>query len=199
MYMIDDRGKVVSCFLACIVARLSWIMPAFIGSIDFVTSVSDSYDSAFALQAIQLQRHQRCSICCCLPCCLQRIDVYAPPGNPVGSVVQEWSCCASSFTIRDAGNSVAFNMRGPLCKLKGIEEVSFTMTDGTTGALIGKITRLCQGPGLQHIKEQQDQFVASFPQEIDVGLKACILAAAILIDFMFFENTQPPAEPGKPK
>lgn len=56
------------------------------------------------------------------------------------------------------------------------------------GQTIGKIVRVWSGATNPELANQQDYFVSSFPLELDANLKASILAATILIDFMFFEE-----------
>ena len=42
-------------------------------------------------EVLQLDRPYRCSSCL-FPCCLQELEVSAPPGNVIGTVRQRWSC-----------------------------------------------------------------------------------------------------------
>ncbi|GBN86094.1 Phospholipid scramblase 2 [Araneus ventricosus] len=52
------------------------------------------------MEIIHLSRDLRCSSCC-FPCCLQRLEVFAPPGRLIGVVVQEWSICTPQFRIEN--------------------------------------------------------------------------------------------------
>ena len=40
---------------------------------------------------LQLSRPYRCASCF-FPCCLQELEVSAPPGNVIGFVRQKWTC-----------------------------------------------------------------------------------------------------------
>ena len=42
-------------------------------------------------EVLHLNRPLRCDSCC-FPCCLQELEVSAPPGEVIGYVRQTWSC-----------------------------------------------------------------------------------------------------------
>ena len=42
-------------------------------------------------EVLQLSRPYRCDSCF-FPCCLQELEVSAPPGNVIGFVRQTWTC-----------------------------------------------------------------------------------------------------------
>jgi hypothetical protein len=60
---------------------------------------------------INLQRPLRCQSCC-FPCCLQEVEVTSPPGTPVGSIKQNWSCFPS-FDIKDVTGTTVLKISGP--------------------------------------------------------------------------------------
>lgn len=51
----------------------------------FDMKIMDIYQN----EVIHLYRPLACSSCC-FPCCLQNMEVSAPPGNRIGSIEQEW-------------------------------------------------------------------------------------------------------------
>ena len=56
---------------------------------------------------------------------------------------------------------------------------------------VGKISK--QWSGVLMLKEaftDADNFGISFPMDLDVKIKATLLGAVVLIDFMFFEETE---------
>lgn len=56
------------------------------------------------------------------------------------------------------------------------------------GHEVGKISKQWSGLGREAFTDA-DNFGVSFPLELDVKVKAVILGAVFLIDFMFFETT----------
>ncbi|KAH9382714.1 hypothetical protein HPB48_023269 [Haemaphysalis longicornis] len=55
------------------------------------------------------------------------------------------------------------------------------------GVVIGAITKTWSGL-VKEFFTDADNFGVSFPKDLDVHLKASLLAAAVLIDYMFFEK-----------
>eukprot|EP00794_Sanderia_malayensis_P002857 gene2857-3303_t len=138
-------------------------------------------------EVIHLNRPLRCTSCL-FPCFLQELEVTSPPGTPVGYVAQKWSLCAPKFEIQDANHTPVLLIEGPICTFNMCGDVEFDVTalDGVTK--VGKISK--QWSGL--IKESftdADNFGITFPMDLDVKMKAVMLGACFLIDFMFFEQS----------
>ncbi|KAK4886057.1 hypothetical protein RN001_002328 [Aquatica leii] len=138
---------------------------------------------------MSFQRPFACATCW-FPCCLQSMEISAPPGNVIGIVEQKWSIFIPVFTVKNSSGNVLFRIEGPFCTLScccGDVEFNIFTADGKNK--IGKITK--QWTGL--IKEaftDTDNFGVSFPIDLDVRAKATLLGALFLIDFMFFETTR---------
>jgi hypothetical protein len=58
-------------------------------------------------------------------------------------------------------------------------------TDGVTE--VGKITKQWGG-FIQEVISKADIFSCTFPMDMDIKMKATILGATFLIDFMYFEE-----------
>lgn len=170
-------------------------------------------------EVIHLYRPLRCNMCCC-PCCLQELDVFAPPGHLVGKVVQEWALCIPKFKILNAARDcvlriegktfvsvcginqfsfsitfeIDFNFEiyssflGPLCTMAMCGDVEFQILSSDGGVQIGKITKQWSGL-VKEVFTDADNFGISFPLDLDVTVKAVLLGACFLIDFMFFEHS----------
>jgi len=138
-------------------------------------------------EVIHLSRPFACGSCLC-PCLLQSIEVEAPPGTPVGRVVQDWSMCTPQFRILDASGETVLRIEGPLCtfSLCGSVEFQILSKDGSTQ--VGKISKQWSGL-LREAFTDADNFGLSFPIDLDVRMKAVMLGALFLIDFMFFEKS----------
>lgn len=65
---------------------------------------------------------------CCFPCCLQSIEISAPPGNVIGSVEQQWSICKPIFVIKDATGNEVLRIKGPICRFSMCGDVEFQVS-----------------------------------------------------------------------
>uniref|UniRef100_A0A8B9KJ98 Phospholipid scramblase n=1 Tax=Astyanax mexicanus TaxID=7994 RepID=A0A8B9KJ98_ASTMX len=112
------------------------------------------------------------------------MEVQAPPGNTIGYVVQNWHPFLPKFSLLGPSHETLLTVEGPMCTISCCGDVDFNVSDGS---VIGRISK--QWAGL--IKEgltDADNFGINFPLDLDVRLKATLLGACFLIDFMFFEN-----------
>ncbi|NXN06692.1 PLS1 scramblase, partial [Indicator maculatus] len=137
-------------------------------------------------EVITLQRPLRCSSCFC-PCCLQELEVQAPPGNPVGYVVQNWHPCLPKFTIQDERRMDILKISGPCVVCSCCEDINFEVKSVDETAAVGRISKQWTG----FVKEaftDADNFGITFPGDLDVKMKAVMIGACFLIDFMFFEH-----------
>lgn len=148
----------------------------------FKMKVYDAYQN----EVIHLRRPAACDTCC-FPCCLQSIDVSAPPGHYIGSIVQKWSICYPHFAVKNVHGDTVFLIKGPLCTYsicgKDVEFIVFAM-DGTK---VGKISKQWSGLA-RELFTDADFFGISFPIYLDVEMKAILMGACFLIDAMFFEK-----------
>ncbi|NXK35350.1 PLS1 scramblase, partial [Piprites chloris] len=137
-------------------------------------------------EVITLQRPLRCSSCCC-PCCLQEMEVQAPPGTTVGYVVQNWHACLPKFTIQDEKRMDILKITGPCVVCSCCEDVNFEVKSVDETCTVGRISKHWTG----FVKEaftDADNFGITFPMDLDVKMKAVMIGACFLIDFMFFEH-----------
>lgn len=139
-------------------------------------------------EVIHLTRPLRCSSCC-FPCCLQELEVQAPPGNVVGYVLQKWSICKPQFAITTATRDTVLLIEGPFCQCNMCGDVEYQVLSPDGATTVGKISKQWTGL-LKEAFTDADNFGITFPMDLDVKAKATMLGAAFLIDFMFFEETQ---------
>ncbi|XP_050434180.1 phospholipid scramblase 1-like [Adelges cooleyi] len=152
----------------------------------FKMKIFDQYRN----EIIRLSRPLRCQSCCC-PCCLQRIEVFSPPGRLVGSVDQEWSICCPSFAVRNAANEEVFKIKeikGQICSFPLCSHDNFKIISKDTSTEVGRISKQWSGL-LREAFTDADHFGISFPMGLDVRMKAVMIGACFLIDFMFFEKS----------
>ncbi|XP_064489784.1 phospholipid scramblase 2-like [Ornithodoros turicata] len=133
------------------------------------------------------QSTYRGCFCCCL---IQEIEVQAPPGRTVGFVYEECSLYKSSFSICDRKGIPTMRVIGP-CFTQSwacCPDVKFQVY--TLGnKRLGAITKQGAGAGQEKFVEAWG-FSIAFPVELDVHAKTCLIACAMLIDYMFFEENE---------
>lgn len=142
-------------------------------------------------EIIRLSRPLRCTHCC-FPCCLQSIEVCLPDDTVIGSVEQEWTFWRPAFRVKNESGDVVLKIVGPLC--------TFTRSCGRTADFrimswdgeteVGKISKHWSGLGPELLTDT-DLFGISFPVDLDIRMKAVMMSACFLIDFMFFESNEP--------
>ncbi|XP_023609536.1 phospholipid scramblase 2-like [Myotis lucifugus] len=137
-------------------------------------------------EVITLERPLRCGYCCC-PCCLQEIKIYAPPGTPIGYVIQTKHPYVPKFTIQNENKKDILRIIGPFFACKCCGDVDFEIKSLNEENVIGKISKKWTGFVREACTDYSD-FDIQFPLDLDVKMKAVMLGACFLIDFMFFED-----------
>uniref|UniRef100_A0A3Q2NQ39 Phospholipid scramblase n=1 Tax=Fundulus heteroclitus TaxID=8078 RepID=A0A3Q2NQ39_FUNHE len=86
----------------------------------FDMKIKDNMDR----EVIRLIRPFRCVSCCC-PCCLQELEVQAPPGTTVGFVKQDWHPFLPKFSIQGADGQTVLRLEGPCFACNCCGDVNF--------------------------------------------------------------------------
>uniref|UniRef100_F7DWS8 Phospholipid scramblase n=3 Tax=Cercopithecinae TaxID=9528 RepID=F7DWS8_MACMU len=139
-------------------------------------------------EVITLERPLRCNCCCC-PCCLQEIEIQAPPGVPVGYVTQTWHPFLTKFTIKNQKGEDVLKISGPCIVCSCFAGVDFEITSLDEQIVVGRISKHWSGL-LREAFTDADNFGIQFPRDLDVKMKAVMIGACFLIDYMFFERTR---------
>ena len=138
-------------------------------------------------EVIHLQRPLRCQDCC-FPCCLQEMEVSSPPGTVIGSISQQWSIFHPKLLIKDCLGHPVLRIEGPCMTFSCCgSDVDFKVVSVETGEQIGKISKQWTGLAKEMFTDA-DNFGITFPLDLDVKVKATLLGALFLIDFMYFEH-----------
>ncbi|XP_043558633.1 phospholipid scramblase 2-like [Chiloscyllium plagiosum] len=137
-------------------------------------------------EVINLYRPLRCAGCCC-PCCLQELEVKAPPGEPVGYVIQTWDICLPKFTIQNEKKEPVLKIIGPCCICNCCSDIDFKVTNLDESETVGKISKQWTGLTREAFTDATN-FGIQFPMDLDVKMKAVMLGACFLIDYVFFEK-----------
>jgi len=138
-------------------------------------------------EIIHLQRPLACQACC-FPCCLQTLEVQSPPGTIIGTVEQEWSIIYPRFVIKDASGEPVLRIEGPCWTCSCGSDIEFKVMSVTEpDRQVGMISKQWTGLGKEMFTDA-DNFGVSFPLDLSVQVKATMLGAVFLIDFMYYET-----------
>ncbi|XP_029675491.1 phospholipid scramblase 1-like isoform X2 [Formica exsecta] len=123
-------------------------------------------------------RSVRIDSCCC-PCYLPVLEVYS--GNTLlGSVTEEWSVWRQKLYIRNTSGQPVLMIR-PIIHFSLHVDFEVKSIDGQH--LVGKIQH--EQSGFFTIS---NMFGINFPRDLDVNIKAVLLGACFLIDFMYLKK-----------
>uniref|UniRef100_A0A2K6SPB8 Phospholipid scramblase n=1 Tax=Saimiri boliviensis boliviensis TaxID=39432 RepID=A0A2K6SPB8_SAIBB len=137
-------------------------------------------------EIITVNRPLRCNSCWC-PCYLQELEIQAPPGTIVGYVAQKWDPFLPKFTIQNANKEDILKIVGPCATCGCFGDVDFVKTINEK-LTIGKISKYWSG-FVNNVFTNADNFGIHVPADLDVTVKAAMIGACFLFDFMFFEHS----------
>ncbi|KAM8897277.1 phospholipid scramblase 2-like [Spinachia spinachia] len=137
-------------------------------------------------EVIRLIRPFRCVSCWC-PCCLQEMEVQSPPGTTIGYVKQDWHPFLPNFSIQGPNKETLLKLEGPCFACNCCGDVNFELKSKDGDKPIGRISKQWSGL-LKEVFTDTDNFGIQFPMDLDVKIKAVLMGACFLIDFMFFEK-----------
>ncbi|XP_037069057.1 phospholipid scramblase 2-like [Pollicipes pollicipes] len=137
-------------------------------------------------EILQMRRPLRCQGCC-YPCYLQELEVSAG-GQVLGTVRQDWSVFRPSFSVCLPDGTTALKLRGPAFRWMSCCGTDFDVLSADGDEEVGFITKVWSGL-TKELFTDSDRYGIVFPDDLDVNMKATLLGAAFLVDFMFFESS----------
>ncbi|XP_021968253.1 phospholipid scramblase 1 [Folsomia candida] len=139
-------------------------------------------------EVIHLTRPLACGSCC-FPCCLQSIQIFAGNGELLGTIEQVWTFWIPKYLVKNGNGEVVLKIEGPCCTCACCADVDFKILSVSGDIEVGRISKKWSGL-LKEAFTDADNFGITFPMDLDVKMKAVMLGALFLIDFMFFEHTE---------
>ncbi|XP_064642030.1 phospholipid scramblase 2-like isoform X2 [Lineus longissimus] len=148
-------------------------------------------------EVISVQREFKCcaGVNCCAgsDCCAMEVEVQAPQGETVGYIKQQQSCLAPCYVVQNTNRDTILEITGPVCIIQGPccqqdQDFDVSTADNKENK-VGKISKQWSGLVREYFTDA-DNFGVNFPMDLDVKMKATLLGAVFLIDFMFFEQKQ---------
>ncbi|KAI6649712.1 Phospholipid scramblase 2-like [Oopsacas minuta] len=140
-------------------------------------------------EVIHMVREFACSTHCYCFWIKQRLEVQSPPGQVIGYVRQDCSFWNPRFTCMNAEEQEILTISGSmlaLCCLQYAPEIKFEVAS-LDGTVVGSVIKQWSGLA-KELFTSADNFGISFPMDLDVRMKAVMIGACFLIDYIFFEN-----------
>jgi uncharacterized protein YxjI len=109
------------------------------------------------------------------------INVHDADGQFLGNVKRQFSLLRRMYTLSDATGQAKIELFGPL-----LHPWTFEIRRG--GQTCGKIVKKWSGLGKEMFTDA-DNFGIEFPPQAPASLKAVLLGAVFLIDFVHFEKS----------
>jgi len=160
----------------------------------FVMHITDNAGQEVIRLSREFKCWAGCGCFCCAgnDCCASEMTIEAPVGTIVGRVKQKKTgCCYPGFIVSDPEGTPIFNINGLGCCGMGCQncfctdDVEFNVYSADMQHEVGKISK--QWAGCLRGCTDASNFGVSFPMDLDVKVKASMLGACFLIDYMFFE------------
>ncbi|KAL4469075.1 hypothetical protein ABPG72_007754 [Tetrahymena utriculariae] len=144
---------------------------------------------------IQMQRPFKCTCCCWNRPELSVTIVENGQNQYLGKVREPFRFCDLAVEIEDATGNIKFIIEGSCCQLgyicmgcpfQSCQEFTFEVKN-PSGEIITRILKKSAGC-LKSCIGKSDNFTIGFPAGLSPEDKALFMAAALLIDYMYFEN-----------
>lgn len=130
-----------------------------------------------------------CNWCAAFRCAQDEVSVYAANGEQLGYVRQACSAWKPHYTILDAKKDPKFEIWGPCCPCTLCNsKIDFPIRPIGSDEVIANINKQWSGFAREYFTDA-DNFGVTFPMDLDVKLKATLIGAVFLIDFMYFEDS----------
>ncbi|XP_047519669.1 phospholipid scramblase 2-like [Pieris napi] len=122
------------------------------------------------------------------PCQLQNIQVFSPPGRKIGSIEQQWAPIKPIYLVRRQNGDAVFWIQGPRITISFFRDLQFRIQK-MDGSHVGSSCKRWQG--LLHamfFAPLHDRYGVAFERNLDVEDKALLLAATLLIEYMYYDG-----------
>lgn len=122
---------------------------------------------------------------CCLGCCLMEMQAFTPDHQLIGTVRQKWSMFTPLMELSDSEGTSYIRIQGPCCPCRCYSTQEFQVVS-KIGDKLGKIWK--KWPGFnEEYNMDHEYFGLDVPAEMSPETKVLLLAAAFLLNYMFFE------------
>ena len=146
---------------------------------------------------MEIKRDYTCT-CCCLSRPILRVNiVYKGHNQTLGYIKSVWKCCDNELLLyKDTEADAEIKVTSPCCKCgfycqcpcASCKEVTLDIVDIRAGnARVGEIKKEWTGCA-QEMFTNADDYTVQFPAKQTWQQKALLLAAALFVDYLYFEE-----------
>lgn len=156
----------------------------------FVFHITDNTNQEVIRVTREFKCCAGCCWCACSDFCATEITVEAPVGQVAGYVRQTKSCIEPRYSILNVQGVEVLKIQGPACALVCpwyLWDHEFKVFSGDEEYEVGKISKQWSG-WMRELFTDVDNFGVTFPLDLNIKMKAVMIGAVFLIDFMFFES-----------
>jgi hypothetical protein len=151
-------------------------------------------------EVMHASRPFRCfgTTCCWLPCCgctQHEIVVESPPGIRIGRIHNKCSFWRQTLSVKlgsEEDEEEVLQIIGPCCLNRlccVCWDVKFSIVSSATGDEVGELKKQFSGMAKEMFTDA-DNYSISFPKDLDVRVKALLMCATFIIDFLYYEDNQ---------
>ncbi|KAJ9593743.1 hypothetical protein L9F63_014716 [Diploptera punctata] len=139
-------------------------------------------------EAMRFTRNLACSSWL-FGCFLQELQVFSDVDMHAGSVIQEWNVTTPLFKLTNTSNTVMFRLVGPKSATTccgNNYQARFDLLNPECTTRVGSIVHTWDNLSSDY------SLLITFPtsQEVTIEMKAVILGAAFLLEYMYFETSK---------
>ncbi|XP_033096331.1 phospholipid scramblase 1-like [Anneissia japonica] len=136
-----------------------------------------------------------CQGCCCCAdndYCAMDIIIEAPVGNKIAFFRQRKFYCSPRLELLDAHDRPVFDIQAPCCcrmiqcPCGCTDDVEINILDSKSKERVGVISKQWAGVAKECFTKA-DNFSIQFPMDLDVKMKAALIAGFFLMEMMLFE------------
>ncbi|KAM4687190.1 phospholipid scramblase 1-like [Rhinophrynus dorsalis] len=116
-----------------------------------------------------------------------QMQVSSGNGMILGYIDKKWASLTSSFTILSSNGERMLKVHGPGWGSGFMSDVNYKVSMYDDSRVFAVITRVWRGIGREMISVN-DHYNVKFPLDLDVSLKGLLVATAMYIDFLHYEE-----------
>ncbi|XP_068129922.1 phospholipid scramblase 3-like [Hyperolius riggenbachi] len=112
-----------------------------------------------------------------------RLEVSSSTSGLLGYIDKKVTSFAASFDILDPSGRVVLKVKGPGWGEAFMSDTNYQVVSADKTAQVGIITRVWRGISTEMFSNK-DNYMASFPLDLDVNMKAMLMACTLFIDLL---------------
>ncbi|XP_077327345.1 phospholipid scramblase 3-like [Lithobates pipiens] len=112
-----------------------------------------------------------------------KLQVFCSTGELLGYIYKEWTSFSIKFDILDPSGLVCLKVKGPGWGEGFMSDQEFKVLSSDKTTQVGVITRVWRGLR-KEMFSMKDNYTINFPMDLNVSMKAMLMACTLFIDFL---------------